>query len=87
MICSATYSFRPTAEEIELSHDNVNTNPAYERSAKNPTILTTSNPAYGSFSSLTEQLASPYELVLHPDGQGQEHMYDVIPHDLPPSTQ
>ena len=82
-------TFSPTAEEIELSQDNVpvNTNPAYESSIQKSAILITSDPAYGHFSSLTQQPASPYETVLHPDELEGEHEYDVIPYDLPPSTQ
>ena len=83
MNSSANYSFRPKAEEIEHSQDNVpmDTNPAYESS----TILTTSNLSYTQFSSLTQQPASLYDMVLHPEELEGENEY-AIPYDLPPST-
>ena len=48
------------------------------------------NPAYGCTvkkPALTQQSASPYEVVLHPDEQEGDNEYAVIPYDLPSSTQ
>ena len=81
-------SYSPTAEEIELSQGTVqvDVNPAYGSSIRKSALPLTSNPAYGHFSSLTEESASPYEMVPHPDENEEEHKYDVIPYHLPSST-
>ena len=82
-----TYSH--TAEVIELSQGPIPVNVDDYGSSVTKSALPiplASNPAYGQFSSATEESASAYEMVPHPDENEGEHKYDVIPYHLPSST-
>ena len=82
-----TYSH--TAEVIELSQGPIPVNAnAYGISVTKSALPTSlaSTPAYGELSSPTEESASAYEMVPHPDENEGEHKYDVIPYHLPSSN-
>ena len=82
-----TYSH--TAEVIELSQGPIPVNVDAFGSSVTESALPiplARNPAYGQLSSITEESASAYEMVPHPDENEGEHKYDVIPYHLPSST-
>ena len=84
---SLTYSH--TAEVIELSQGLIPVNVDDYGSSITKSALPiplASNPAHGQFGSATEESASAYKIVPHPDENEGERKYDVIPYHLPSST-